>query len=356
MWEHTFPHSCRQSQGSVHVPAVAEIVAVTAKYPTLTIQILKTAQLFDSIKSWQDVDRILLHGQGLSPGTYKTYASTVRRFFEFTDQLSPLQCTVGHIETFYDAGKADGKAQKTIYNEVMALKNFFAGCERVAPGFISPFRNMDDKLVKKLKNQGHAHKKRALQQGEFKSLLSWLKQDVSLEGLHLYAIVNFLTATGLRAAEVSALRWKDLYLDETAGAWYCSGIGKGLKPFEQEIASVEAVDACLSYFKKAFKRDPRPEDPLFHGDKNEPINPHGLWYRLKKLGERAVRAGVITRELQFSPHLLRRTAGTLLDAAGMSPVGIQNFLRHESLETTANHYIDNRQKASPFLKEVFAGG
>ena len=41
-------------------------------------------------------------------------------------------------------------------------------------------------------------------------------------------------------------------------------------------------------------------------------------------GERAVEAGVITRKLNWSPHMFRRTVASILHTNGMPPVAIQH--------------------------------
>lgn len=48
------------------------------------------------------------------------------------------------------------------------------------------------------------------------------------------------------------------------------------------------------------------------GQEPQPLNPHALWHRVKAIGAAARQAGVVVRELAFSPHLFRRTYATLL--------------------------------------------
>ena len=124
-----------------------------------------------------------------------------------------------------------------------------------------------------------------------------------------------LVTSGLRAAELVQLHWKDLELLE--GLWTARFIGKGGKEAEQELYS-EAVEACRRYFREQFHRDPRPEDALFwtmpsyNGDKPRPLPYNTLWRRVREIGQAVRKVGVITRSLPFSPHLFRRTYGYVL--------------------------------------------
>ena len=54
--------------------------------------------------------------------------------------------------------------------------------------------------------------------------------------------------------------------------------------------------------------------------------------RAADLGKKARAAGILTRELQFSPHLFRRTYATMLYKGGMGLKGIQGKTRHANME------------------------
>jgi integrase len=255
------------------------------------------------------------------------------------------------------------------YNRVKALKCFFGGIEIQIPGFKSPFRDMEQRLIKKMGRTKKVKKQRALTAGDAKRLLRYLEGDESLLGKCNYASIFSLLYTGLRASELCNLRWKDIEYDEDEGVCFCNGIGKGDKPFHQEIGHPDCIQACLKAFTAQFKREPKQDEYIFWtvptrpgeifwtvptrpGEKVRPLNPHALWYRLTKIGEQIRAAGVITKDYTWSPHLMRRSAGTLLDKKGVSLVAIQNFLRHEDVSTTAKHYVDNQELVGARLAEM----
>ena len=200
--------------------------------------------------------------------------------------------------------------------------------------------------------------KKALQKHELRALLDWLSSDKSVQGLEDYALVLMLATSGLRASELCQLCWKDLECIENR--WTCSFIGKGNKEAEQELYA-PAVEAAKKYFKMHFRRDPGPEDHLFYtipafaDDEIKPMLYHVLWYRLHKIGEKARERGIIKRELQFSPHLLRRTYATLLYRQGMGIRAIQEKTRHSKIETLMKHYVHDDDAASPCLEKILKG-
>jgi len=118
-------------------------------------------------------------------------------------------------------------------------------------------------------------------------------------------MVYMLVTSGLRASELCQIKWGDL--DFASGKWTARFIGKGAKDAEQELFPT-AVEAWRQYFGEHFRRAPRPKDALFwtistfQHQEPEPMTPHTLWTRVKNIGGAAVAAGVITRELQFSPQ------------------------------------------------------
>jgi len=197
--------------------------------------------------------------------------------------------------------------------------------------------------------------KKVLLKHEPRQLLEWLSRDQSVQGLEDYALVLMLVTSGLRASELCQLSWKDLecFIEK----WSCTFIGKGGKEAEQELFP-PAVEACKAYFKKHFRRDPRPEDhlfytiPVFADDEIKPMPYHVLWYRIHKVGEKIKAEGIIKRELQISPHLFRRTYATSLYREGMKIRAIQEKTRHSNVETLMKHYVHDDDQATPYLIKI----
>jgi len=328
-------------------------------YPTFSHSIKRTYKLLSDIKSFEDVERTFLKGAGLSINTYKSYIEAVKQFYAFTDHKLPTQCTPGDVEAFYDHLLEKGMDRNTAYLRIRGLKKYFEGVKKVIPFYKSPFDIMSEKLLKKLNRTKKGNRtKKTLSEKEVKKLLEWLKADDSELGVSNHALVFFLVTSGLRVSELTQLRWKDVEFSE--GKWRAYFTGKGDKPAEQELYE-PALRACTEYFKKIFHRAPKPEDylfytvPSYHSDVRRPLtNRHTIWKRIEELGENAKKAGVIKRDITFSPHLFRRTYATLLYKKGMKIKAIQAKTRHASIETLIKHYIDDSEPAGGYLDLVFA--
>ena len=325
-------------------------------FPTMAAGLIRAQNIFEQIKSFEDVERLFLLGSGLSVNTYKNYLQSVKQFYRFTNGLNPLQVRPGDIEAFYDhiVKKVD---RNTACLRIRGLKKFFAGIRNVIPIYTSPFEIMEPKLIKKLNRVKKGNRtKAALSKAEVNGLLAWLKKDQSITGLENYAITFMLVTSGLRAAELIQLKWRDL--ENFEGVWTAKFIGKGDREAEQELYA-PAVEACREYFVLQHSREPGPEDDLFYTYPEGPrrsdrMSYNTLWHRISQIGKAAREKGIIKRDIQFSPHLFRRSYATLLYKSGMKLKAIQEKTRHASIEVLTKHYIHDNEPASPYFAAVFA--
>ncbi len=327
-------------------------------FPVLPNTLERVYRILKDVNDFKDVERIFLKGAGLSETTYRTYLLAVKDFYKFSNHKLPTQVTHGDIEAFYDE-MAKRLNRNTAYLRIRGLKKYFEGCEKVlSPFFESPFKSMSEKLNRKLNRKKRGNRtKKSLTVTEIKRLLSWLSRDRTEYGMSNYAITYLLTTSGLRASELLQLKWKDIECVE--GKWNCSFVQKGGDPATQEVFE-PALQVATEYFKKVFRRAPRPEDallyttPRFKGDNRRPLTKYyTLWTRVKKIGEAAKEAGVIKRDVTFSPHLYRRCYATCLYKSGMKIKAIQQLTRHQNIETLMRHYIDDNESPVQYLQKMF---
>lgn len=218
---------------------------------------------------------------------------------------------------------------------------------------------MDERLIRKLNRTRKGKTKKALSVEEVNHLLGYLRDKAgeSVIDTENYAMVFMLVTSGLRASELCSLRWKDI--DYFEGKWSASFIGKGDKEAEQELYS-PAVKACREYFRKHFGRNPKPEDHLFwtvpvlKDERPAPMNPHALWYRIKRIGMAVKTNGCVKRDINFSPNLFRRTYATALYKSGMKLKAIMEKTRHSNIDVLAKHYISDEEPASPYFERMLA--
>jgi integrase len=271
--------------------------------------------------------------------------------------------TSGHIEKYYETRCKETK-RSTVYLEIQALKSFFKGIsDNVISIYHSPFDDMPEKMKQKLNKSGKSGGvKDVLHIREVKVLLLWLKSDDSLMGLENYAMVLMLLTSGLRAFELLQLRWKDIeeIEGENGPEYFARFTGKGDVAARQPLYGA-AVDATRKYFKKAFKRSPQGDDflyytvPRFPGEVVRPLEYHALYDRLKNIGVEARKAGILNRNIVFSPHLMRRSyATTILYKSGMGIKAIQEATRHSSFEVLWKYYINDAESPVPFIAKALA--
>ena len=225
--------------------------------PPLTANHKRALSIFDSITSFEDLKREFFLGEGLSPNTYRNYLQAVKRFYEFTGGLHPLQVRKADIEQFYDH-VLERVDRSTAALHIAGLKKFYAGVKRRVPGYEGPFDTMSEKLKQKLGATKKRYKtKKTLTPDEVKALLAWLREDTSLKGLEHHALVFMLVTSGLRGRSCAV----------SAGGTLSASRGDGL-PASSEKGTGLPSRSCTPrlwrrYFKKAFGREPRNEDALF---------------------------------------------------------------------------------------------
>jgi len=333
-----------------------DLATIEKVIPNIGGALKRAAELFDSVHSFADIERVFLRGQGLSPNTYRAYLTSVKQFYSFTNGLNPLQVTPADIERFYDDLIAHVD-RNTAYLRIRGLKKFFAGIRNVLPIYTSPFEIMPKKLQRKLNTTKKGNRtKAALTDHEINALLAFLRADSTLKGKQNYAAMYMLVTSGLRASELCSLRWHDI--ENVDGAWSARFIGKGNKEAEQELYA-SAIETVRDTFRAQFRRQPTPDEalfwtvPQFKGDTPRAMPYHTLWYRVKEAGENAKKAEVIQRDIQFTPHLFRRSYATALYRSGMKIKAIQEKTRHASIDTLVKHYIHDEEPATPYLDKVF---
>lgn len=330
---------------------------MNAAFPSMAQGLERTWKIFQSIASFEDIEQTFLKGAGLSPNTYRSYLTAVRQLYDFTGGLNPLQIAPAHIESFYDdlVKRVD---KNTAYLRIRGLKKFFAGIRNVIPFYTSPFEIMSEKLTAKLNKTKKGNRtKKALTKNELKDLLTFLAADTSVMGLENYAICLTLVTTGLRASELCQLNWKAL--DYSEGKYTAYFTGKGGLDAEQEIPAM-AIEATKQYFRAQYHRQPHTDngDRFFYASETFPgkelsfLKVPTLWRRLKAIDKRARAAGVLTRDLQFSPHLFRRTFASLLFREGMDVKALQGATRHANVETLMKHYVDSSESTSPYWTKI----
>jgi integrase len=177
----------------------------------------------------------------------------------------------------------------------------------------------------------------------------------------------FFVLTGLRWAEASGLRVKDVclepatgrpYLDVKVGLKRLKGGGWMLGRLKSQAARRRlTLPASLLEPMRALLEGKRSEDLVFTSVGGKPLHHSNFCRELTRAIARATVAGHQVPD--FTPHALRHTCATWLLTSGRTLYQVSKQLGHESESTTGRYYghvlADNRDENADTL-DIALGG
>jgi len=273
----------------------------------------------------------LRHERGQAEHTQRTYAALLGKFIAWartqglTDwraiELPQLQQFLQHERTRRPAGETEESPRRlsteSLYLEIAALRAFyrFAESEKLLP------RNVAENLS--LPRRWKRLPK-ALTSAEIDRLLR-PEEPAKPSSLCDQAVLELAYASGLRLAELRALRLEQLHL--TAG--FVTVIGKGNKERVVPVGR-QAVEALNQYLQAGRPKQVTSRSPaaVFLTQRGTPFAQTTLWSRIKG----RVRRAEIERNV--TPHMLRHSFATHLLDHGADLRVIQELLGHASINTT----------------------
>ena len=267
-----------------------------------------------------------LRGLGRKRSTLEDYESTLRVHLAPFFGTKPLQRIAPEdIEGFMAAKASEGRAPKSVLNYLGLLHSIFAFGQKRRWCEHNPC-----KLVDKPRPDTGDAEIRFLDQGELEALLQGVPDgDLASTDRTLY-----LTAamTGLRQAELRALRWRDI--DWLAGRVRVRRTyvreEYGTPKSKRSSRSVPLADRVARELERHHGRSAygADEDLVFgHPHTGKPLERSRLLKRYKA----ALRAAGV-REVRF--HDLRHTFGTRMAAAGVPLRTLQEWMGHRDFKTT----------------------
>lgn len=204
---------------------------------------------------------------------------------------------------------------------------------------------------------------RAFTPDEWQALLDRADALPAPAGPRMAWLLRFALGTGLRAAELIAVKRGDAYIQD--GGWWLRVHGKGARNRAVPIPS-SALSATCEYFQTRGLRFESAEADvalLAALDETTVANKHVPYSTLSDYFKRFVAAAFdaadlpvasLLRARSASLHWLRHTHATRAVEAGVSPEVLQDNLGHADPRTTALYYRAQERRRRDELERAFA--
>ncbi len=250
-----------------------------------------------------------------SPHTLDAYRRDLGALVQWSDAQSRelLQLQADDVRLFVASEHRRGLSAKSLQRRLSACRSFYGWLLKQGRITASPAGAVRaPKAARKLPQ--------VLDVDEAVQLVE-LPTDGPL-GLRDRALLELFYSSGLRLAEVCALRWVDL--DFAQGL--VTVLGKGSKQRVVPVGS-HALKA-LAEWRLALHRNATDAQHVFPGRSDKPITSRAIQLRLRQLAQRQ---GVFKR---VHPHLLRHSfASHMLESSG-DLRAVQELLGHADIATT----------------------
>jgi site-specific recombinase XerD len=278
----------------------------------------------------------LLRQRRASPHTIAAYRDTFRMLLGFAERRiakSPMTLVVADLDAtlvgaFLDHLERDrNNGARTRNGRLAAIRSFFrflAVQEPTQAGTIQrvmaiPQKRFDRNLVG------------FLERVELDAVLAAPDRS-SRHGRRDYVLLLVAAQTGLRVAELTGLRTRDVVFETTA---YVRCHGKGRK--ERSTPLTKPVATTLRAWIRENELDA--DTFIFQGRHGQPLSRDTVAYIVAKHVGVAAQACPSLRRKRVTPHVLRHTTAVHLLQAGVDRAIIALWLGHESVETT-QIYLD----------------
>jgi integrase/recombinase XerD len=256
--------------------------------------------------------QLWLHGK--SPTTRKAYDGDLAKLFDFTGGKPLGSVTLADLQDFSDL-LSEAVAPATHARTIATLKSLFSFAHDVGylqfevtkPLKVPPRK---DDLAEKILSQSEVH-----------DMISAAKRHSKRDG----TMLKLMYAAGLRSAEVTGLKWRDV-TNRDDGRGQLTIFGKGGKT--RNVLLPMSIYREVSQLRKSAI----PDDPVFRSRKK---GGHLDGSQVRRLVARAGKdAGL---EVEISPHDLRHAHASHSSDSGAPLHLVRATLGHSSIATTGRY-------------------
>ncbi|HLP15836.1 MAG TPA: tyrosine recombinase XerC [Bacteroidota bacterium] len=266
----------------------------------------------------------LKHERRYSVHTIESYARDLTQWEEFVAREYPeciadlTRVDAGVLREFLALTLEGGAARTSAARKLSALRSFFKYCVRTH--VIPQNPSLRIQTPKREKHLPHF-----VDEQSMRAVLAKPDRE-TFDGARDAAMLELFYSSGIRRAELQALRSKDVNLAERTMKVSGKGAKQRIVPF-----GTHAAEALIVYlrFRATLSIPPsQAELPLFLSRRGSPLSPSTITGIVHKYLQEA------TELSQKSPHVLRHTCATHLLNNGADLRVVKELLGHESLSTT----------------------
>lgn len=260
----------------------------------------------------------------------RVYADTFKQWhsWAYLNGIDPLAVNGGNVWAFLTSREVSQTSRQRMLSALRALARVLVVLDAGNPARQAAYQSVE--MTKAPKGKfGVERSRRALTPDEVNRVFDvWLDDD--LLSVRNQALITTLFSSGVRRAELIALKWMDIDLDE--GVLHIRH-GKGDKERHAALFGDESIRA-LDHWQNAqgegreFAFCPLTNNAI---GTDEPMTADNLY---KIVQATAIKAGVA-----FKPHDARRTLATELLAMGMPTSEVQAQLGHANASTTLRYVL-----------------
>lgn len=272
----------------------------------------------------------------LGKETKRAYVQAIKEFFgkDLCDiSIEDMQAVTPEMANKYAMGLLQkGLQRSSINRKLSALHTFYKFLCRRSIGIMSynPFDPSEGSV--RFKNaQKNYISKRALVADEVKEMLKIAKLDTSITGVRDLLILELLSTTGMRRAEICSIKIGDII--QTQGKYVINITGKGSK--ERLIVVSDSIVKIINKYMEMRGITLKDKDEwllISHANRKSgtgQVSTSMVYRVVKKYAELA---GIDPDTL--SPHSLRHTFATQCIDMGMPIQDVQQLMGHSNSQTT----------------------
>lgn len=263
--------------------------------------------------------KYLTYEKRYSPHTVSSYTNDLEQFHTYLEGVyGPLdwgEVTHRHVRSWLVHLSGEGIVPRSINRKISALQTFYKFLRKRGAVDKNPLQKViGPKVGKRLPV--------FVQENVADKLFTEVKFNDDLEGQRDRLIMSLLYATGMRRAELVALKVSDIDLIKLQLKVLGKGNKERLIPFGPEIK--QAIQDYLPHRAEVVQG----HDHLLVTSSGRPFYPKGVHLTVNKY------LGLVSSLEKRSPHVLRHTFATHLANQGAELNAIKDLLGHANLSAT----------------------